>query len=344
MRYILCLILFLLAGCDGRENVDSRILRFASPYSPSHPFSKADLRWMKFIEEESSGKIRIDAFWSGSLLSSDHSMEEIRHGVADIGLITPIYAKGGAHLLRIQAGFYSGVTSMDNQTKLYRCMEKSSVQFDRELQGLKVLAVQGGNLPALITRDVAVKNLEDLKGLRLRVPTELLEVFLELGADPVSMPMGEVYSALAKGVIDGVAAPGDTFKSLHFSEVAGHFTQVEIPRGGYPSRAMSRALWDSLHEREQALFEQSISVWEQALQEEISASLQAGLETALEKGVEFHIISAEDQKTFDEVYLKIARKNAASLNKYNIDGLRVFNVARESVVPGNRISCKGTGK
>ena len=38
-------------------------------------------------------------------------MIELRHGVADIGLITPIYVKGGAHLIRIQSGFYSGADS-----------------------------------------------------------------------------------------------------------------------------------------------------------------------------------------------------------------------------------------
>ena len=51
--------------------------------------------------------------------------------------------------------------------------------------------------------------------MRIRVPTELLNVMRDLGADPVNMPMGEVYSALAKGVIDGLVAPTDTFKSLH---------------------------------------------------------------------------------------------------------------------------------
>ena len=40
-------------------------------------------------------------------------MIELRHGVADIGLITPIYSRGGAHLLRIQTGFYSGAKTFE---------------------------------------------------------------------------------------------------------------------------------------------------------------------------------------------------------------------------------------
>ena len=50
------------------------------------------------------------------------------------------------------------------------------------------------------------------------------------------MPMGEVYSALAKGVIDGVVAPADTLRSLHFAEVAHYFTDDPLQ-----PRRLSRA-------------------------------------------------------------------------------------------------------
>ena len=181
-------------------------------------FSRADQRWMKFVEEQSGGTLRIRPSWSGALLSSEHSMEELRHGVVDIGLITPIYVKGGVHLIRIQSGFYSGATSIESQVALYHCMADSDPEFERELRGLKVLAIQGGSLPGIITRDKPVRTLADLRGMRIRVPTELLNVMRELGADPVNMPMGDVYSALAKGIIDGVVAPTDTFRALHLSE------------------------------------------------------------------------------------------------------------------------------
>ena len=74
------------------------------------------------VEEQSGGTLRIRPSWSGALLSSEHSMEELRHGVVDIGLITPIYVKGGEHLIRIQSGFYSGAATIESQVALYRCL------------------------------------------------------------------------------------------------------------------------------------------------------------------------------------------------------------------------------
>ena len=102
----------------------------------------------------------------------------------------------------------------------------------------------------------------------------------ELGADPVNMPMGEVYSALAKGVIDGVVAPADTLQSLHFNEVAKHFSTVRFARGAYPARAMSLKVWDGLPTSARDVLERSIPVWERAMKNEITAAEEKGATSA----------------------------------------------------------------
>ncbi len=66
------------------------------------------------------------------------------------------------------------------------------------------------------------------------------------------MPMGEVYSAMTKGVIDGVVAPADTFRAMHFAEIASHFNTLAVPRGAYPARAMSAARWNRLRPDQRA--------------------------------------------------------------------------------------------
>ncbi|MBO9726969.1 MAG: ABC transporter substrate-binding protein, partial [Novosphingobium sp.] len=108
MRGSAILLALMLAGCSRVVPTGVTELVYATQYSPQHPFSRADKSWIDYVEKRSGGKLRIRVFWSGTLLSSDMSMEELRHGVADIGLVTPIYVKGGTHLIRIQSGFYSG--------------------------------------------------------------------------------------------------------------------------------------------------------------------------------------------------------------------------------------------
>jgi TRAP-type C4-dicarboxylate transport system substrate-binding protein len=336
----LVLALMLLAGCAPPRDTGVVELVYATPYSPAHPFSRADKRWMAFVEKESGGTLRIRPSWSGALLSSEHSMEELRHGVVDIGLITPIYVKGGAHLIRIQSGFYSGAATIESQVALYRCMAASDAQFGRELSGLKVLAVQGGSLPGIVTRDRPVRSLDDLRGMRIRAPTELLNVLRELGADPVNMPMGEVYSALAKGVIDGLVAPTDTFRSLHLAEVSKHYLRMRVWRGAYPARAMGQRRWDSLTPGHRAVLEAAIPVWEQALAEENRRALDEGWELARSSGVVEAELGAADQQRFDALYLREAEDNARLLERYGIDGLPVFQRARASIGADGSITCR----
>lgn len=325
---VLICALALLAACRVPTASNVTVLSYGSPYSPGHPFSRADITWMKWVEAQSGGTLRVQPYWSGSLLSSEHAMTEVRHGVADIGLITPIYARGGTHLIRAQAGFYGGATTFDEQVAMYRCLADSEPQFAKELHGLEVLAVQGGNLPVILTRDRAVKSLHDLQGLRLRAPSELLAVLEHFGADPVDMPMRDVYSALAKGVLDGVVAPMDTFKSLHFAEVTRFVTRIAIPRGAYAARAMDAHRWNSLSDEHRRILAASTAVWEDALERELLAADRVGEQSAHESGIVFSDVSATDQATFAEIYARDGETRARALSRYGIDGLTSFRRAR----------------
>lgn len=328
-----------LSACGGKDEpaAGTVTLSYASPYPPGHPFSRADIEWMQAVTEKSGGRLVIKPFWSGSLITSDQSMVEIRHGVADIGLITPIYTRGGAHALRGQAGFYGGIKDLSDQVAIYKCLEAAFPAFGRELEGLHVLAVQGGNFPGVLTRHKPIEKLDDLRGLRLRAQTEALGVLRDLGADPVNMPMGEVYSALAKGVIDGVVAPADTVHSLHFGEVASYFTALHFDRGAYPARAMSDKAWQRLTPELRQVLKEAQPIWEAALSRQILSAEERGMEKG--KAQNMRIIDAlppEDQERFRALYAANARRIADELSHFDIDGAPILAHAQELIAARSR--------
>jgi TRAP-type C4-dicarboxylate transport system substrate-binding protein len=333
-RLIVAMLAVGLAACSPSSMPAEVTLTYASPYPPTHPFSRADIEWMRAVEKASRGRIAFRPYWSGGLLSSDMSMEEIRHGLADIGLITPIYTRGGAHMQRVQAGFYGGIKTLQDQVVVYDCLAAKFPAFGDELRGLHVLAVQGGNFPGVLTRNKPVHSLADLKGLRLRAQTDAIDVLRDLGADPVNMPMGEVYSALAKGVIDGVVAPADTIKSLHFAEVAHHFTTLRVARGAYPARAMSDRAWRRLSPDLQRLLAQSKTVWEDALARQVLRAEQAGIEFATDHRVEMIPFPDAEQRRFDALYNRFALKQAGALSAFGLQGEPVFREAQRLIALG----------
>jgi TRAP-type C4-dicarboxylate transport system substrate-binding protein len=341
------LLVVLLQGCAPPPMPGVTVLTYASPYGPGHPFSRADLEWIDWVTRRSGGSLRIQPYWSGGVLSSEHSMTELRHGVVDIGLITPIYVRGGTHLIRTQAAFYGGLTTFQQQVALYHCMQQRDPQFGRELDGLVVLAVQGGNLPGILTRERRVETLEDLRGLRLRAPAELLPVLRHLGADPVEMPMGEVYSALAKGVLDGVVAPKDTLKSLHFAEVTHYFNTLNIPRGAYAARAMGEQRWNTLSDAQRDVLKEGVNVWERALETQLQAAEIAGDAVGREHGVVYTAPGAADVERFLESYDLYAGRSAAALRRFDLDGMPTYRYARALVEHGRqegKIHCNGAGE
>jgi TRAP-type C4-dicarboxylate transport system substrate-binding protein len=318
-------------GC-ARETRDGVIhLRYASPYPQMHPFSRADRTFIDQVQAAAHGRLQIETFWSGSLLTAEQSLIELRHGVADLGVISPIYARGGAHALRTQTAFYAGAESFDRQVGVYKCLAREFPGLNRELTGMTVLAVQGGHLPGVFTRNRAVRDLRDLTGLRLRAPAELMQLFETLGADPVNMPMGEVYSALAKGVIDGVVAPTDTLRALHLAEVGHFFTRLSIARGAYPARAISDAAMKKLPADLQRLLLDAGPSWEAALSREIDAAADSGERFGLEHGVQFVELAPGEQEQFDSLYNAAALESAKTLSKRGVDGPSMFRRAQQLI-------------
>ncbi|MGZ8311107.1 MAG: TRAP transporter substrate-binding protein DctP [Allosphingosinicella sp.] len=331
-----CLAALAAAGCADRSapapmGADSILLTYASPYPAAHPFSQADQAWMDHVTRASDGRVRFVPFWSGVLLSSDMSMTEIRHGVADVGLITPIYARGGAHLLRAQSGFYGGVRSIEEQVRVYDCLAGRFPEFGRELEGLVVLAVQGGNFPGVVTRTRPIRHLSDFRGLRLRAQSDAVDVLRALGADPVNMPMADVYSAMAKGVIDGVVAPADTIRSLHFSEVGRFFTAIHFPRGAYPARAIAAGRFSRLPPDVQALLLQSRPFWEAELARNLLIAEQAGADFGREDGMTFSRLPAGEQARFDALYQSFSNDQARALQRFGIDGRPILAAAQAAI-------------
>jgi TRAP-type C4-dicarboxylate transport system substrate-binding protein len=173
-----------------------------------------------------------------------------------------------------------------------------------------------------------------LKGLRLRAQTENNDVLQAMGVTPVNMPMGEVYSALAKGVIDGVVAPADTIKSLHFAEVARYFSPLRFSRGAYPARAISDRAWRKLPPDLQAVLLRSRKVWENALNRELLSAEQAGLDFGRANGVLFTSVTAQEQARFDDLYNRYALDQAERLRALKIDAVPVFEEAQRLVKAG----------
>jgi tripartite ATP-independent transporter DctP family solute receptor len=85
----------------------------------------------------------------------------------------------------------------------------------------------------ILTRDKPVHTPEDLRGLKIRVPTYGMFVpgYKALGANPTPINYGEVYMALQQGVVDGMENPVGLIRGMKFYEVTKYITLVPVING-----------------------------------------------------------------------------------------------------------------
>jgi TRAP-type C4-dicarboxylate transport system substrate-binding protein len=78
------------------------------------------------------------------------------------------------------------------------------------------------------TRETPIRRLEDLKGLRIRVPTPLAgRMVTALGAVPVELPGPRVYQALVNRDLDGAVMTWDFLGSSKAYEVVRYHTETD---------------------------------------------------------------------------------------------------------------------
>lgn len=316
-----------LAGCGRAVPDDVTVLTYASLYPPHHPFSAADIQWIEYIERESKGRLQIRPLWSGTLISSEQNLIEARHSVADIVMITPMYARNTS-LQRIQSSFSTHPSDIRTQANHYHCLAEIFPVLNAELGPLTVLAVQGGNLPGLLTVDRPVRRLEDLRGLRLRTQRDMADVVRAFGADPVDMPMADVYSAMAKGVIDGVVAPADALSSMHLAEVGSYYTRLDLPRGAYPARAISQERIAQLPEDLRRLLLDSGAAWEGFIAEQVNHGLAQGFALARERGVTILLLGPADNTRLQALFRDNAMALARDLQREGVPAVEIIEGSR----------------
>lgn len=132
-----------------------------------------------------------------------------------------------------------------------------------------------------------IRTLEDMRGLKIRVPSSDLYVSMirALGADATPMSIAEVYQALVQGVIDGAENNWPSYESGRHFEAAKYYSltqHVIAPE----VLVMSKSRWDKLDEADRVLVRQTAresvpymrGLWDQRVQDSRARLLASGIE------------------------------------------------------------------
>jgi TRAP-type C4-dicarboxylate transport system substrate-binding protein len=141
-----------------------------------------------------------------------------------------------------------------------------------------------------------VSGIADLKGLKIRVPPLTRFFVEEIGAEPVTLPPGEIYLALERGVVDGFTWPFfDGFTNFGWQEVSKYVILHPLYRDG-TSINMNLEKWNSLAADVQEIVLEAVretQTWAPGWVSEVQASQLAEMKNGGMKVIEFSPEEAE---------------------------------------------------
>jgi TRAP-type C4-dicarboxylate transport system substrate-binding protein len=202
--------------------------------------------WVKKVEEASKGNMKVDVFYSQTLVKGIDTWNALKNGVADMGWCVQGYWTDLTPLAEViilpALPFKTGEKGSEVLWKLYEKFPDIQKQF----KDVHVLFFWTSPPYFLATTKKQVKTLEDIKGLKIRVTGgPQFEQMKALGAVPVLIPMPDVYQALEKGTVDGMAAPWEAILSFRLYEVVKYYSFAPLC-ATYHSMSMSNQKWNSL--------------------------------------------------------------------------------------------------
>lgn len=283
-------------------------LKVANYFPPPSKQSRLTQEFGEELERRSGGRIKVQYFAGGSLLTGPAMFKGIESGVADIGYAHVYYTPGrmpATEALGLPVGIPSGWVGAKVGFDFYNKYQP------KEFAGVKVLALHL-NGPALLISKKPVAKLEDMKGVSVRAPGVPGSIVKALGGTATPTPMPEVYDSITKGVNDGVWAPYETLRTFRFAEVAKNVTVCWQIGATFPFfMVMNR----KSYERLPADLKTLVDVMSGEYQERFALMWNeidiAGKAFGAEKGVNYIELSADEgarwQKAVEPVFDEFAK-------------------------------------
>jgi len=233
-------------------------LKIAHTTAPTHPYTTMAQKLAEQVKAKSNGSMNMTIHPASQLGGERDLMEGMQVGTVDLVSCSLGVAASFVPELNVlnlpflfkNAKHYSEVTNGPIGKRLLKAVEP------KRLVGLGFYAPVF-RVPQNNVRPIAAP--ADFKGLRLRlmeVPLHM-DTYKALGASPVPLPFGELYTALQLKTVDGNENAPATLYSERFYEVQKFVSLLPVFSNG-AILLMSQATWNKLTPAQREIITSSV--------------------------------------------------------------------------------------
>jgi|SRR6056300_940144 TRAP-type mannitol/chloroaromatic compound transport system substrate-binding protein len=245
-------------------------------------------KFADMVEQMSGGRLRIEVYGGGELVPALGVFDAVSSGAVEMGHSGAYYIKGKIP----SAPFFSSIPFGMNVQELNAWIYYGGgLELWREAYApFNVLPLPGGNTGVQMAGwfNTEINEIEDLRGLKMRIPGLAGEVFSRAGGTAINIAGGDIYSSMQTGVIDATEWVGPyNDRAVGLQEVALYYYYPGWHEpGSMLEFTINQDAWNRLPADLQSIVEVAARAVNSDMLDEYTAGNSAALAELIDAGVE----------------------------------------------------------
>jgi TRAP-type mannitol/chloroaromatic compound transport system substrate-binding protein len=270
------------AGANGRPEYEWKLVTTWPKNFPG--LGQGPETFARAVGEMSNGRMRVHVYGAGEIVPAFGVFDAVSQGVAEVG-------HGGAYYWtgKMPASvFFTSIPFGFNAQEMNAWIHYGGgLELWRELYApFNLLPFAGGNSGVQMAGwfNKEINSVDDLKGLKMRMPGLGGEILSRAGGTAVTMPGGELYTSLQTGVIDATEWVGpynDLALGLHQVAKYYYYPGWHEP-GSMLEIIVNKTAFETLPADLQAIVSYAARVANQDMLDEYTARNNAALQDLVE--------------------------------------------------------------
>lgn len=176
------------------------------------------------VEAMSGGRLQIRVYGAGEIVPAMGVFDAVSDGSAEMGHGGSYYWRGKAPAAQFFTTIPFGMNAQEMNAWLHH---GGGLELWREVYApFNIIPFPGGNTGIQMAGwfNKEINSIEDLRGLKMRIPGLAGDVFNRAGGSSVNIPGGELYTSLQTGVIDAAEWVGPSNdQAFGFDQIARYY-------------------------------------------------------------------------------------------------------------------------
>jgi tripartite ATP-independent transporter DctP family solute receptor len=242
-----------------------RVIRVGSSDPMTSPYMRAMEVFKSIVEKESGGTLQVRIYPSAQLGTQIAQIEGVMAGTQEINLATPAWFSSFFPAIDVLEmpflvtdwAAVSRTFESDVAQELFRDAEKTT--------GVRISGWMPVGFRNMFNRVGPIEKLSDFAKMKVRLQNSAVHIstFRALGANPVALSYGEIYTGLQTGLIDAAEGPSGQILVNKFHEVGKYVTQTQHFFAAMLVYVNAK-FYNQLSQQEKAIFDKAMATAKKA--------------------------------------------------------------------------------